>query len=55
MHEGFARMDERFHDIQRNMYRRFADLGRNIRNGQWFIGLLMTFVMVASTAVQILL
>ncbi len=47
-------MDARFESMQHNMDRRFDELHRSIRNGQWFIGLLVTFVMAASTAVQIL-
>ena len=62
MREGFAQTDKRFEQVdkrfesmQHNMDKRFDDLQRSIRNGQWFIGLLVTFVMAASTAVQVLL
>ena len=55
-------MDKRFESMQHNMDKRFDqvdkrfdDLQRSIRNGQWFIGLLVTFVMAASTALQVLL
>ena len=69
MREGFAQVDKRLESMQHNMDKRFEqvdkrfeqvdkrfdDLQRSIRNGQWFIGLLVTFVMAASTAVQVLL
>ena len=65
----FEQVDKRFEEMQHNMDKRFEqvdkrfesmdkrfdDLNRNIRNSQWFIGLLVTFVMAASTALQILL
>ncbi len=51
----FEQVDKRFESMQQNMNDRFDDLQRSIRNGQWFIGLLVTFVMAASTAVQVLL
>ncbi|MFP4511128.1 MAG: hypothetical protein ACLFNQ_13485 [Spirochaetaceae bacterium] len=58
----FEQVDKRFEEIQHNMDKRFEqvdkrfdDLNRNIRNSQWFIGLLVTFVMAASTALQIFL
>lgn len=55
MREGFVQVDKRFESMQHNTDKRFDDMQRSIRNGQWFIGLLVTFVMAASTAVQVLL
>ncbi len=55
MDKRFEQVDKRFESMQQNMNDRFDDLQRSIRNGQWFIGLLVTFVMAASTAVQVLL
>jgi hypothetical protein len=62
MREGFAQVDKRLESMQHStdkrfeqVDKRFDDLQRSIRNGQWFIGLLVTFVMAASTAVQVLL
>lgn len=55
MDKRFEQVDSRFESMQHNMDRRFDELHRSIRNGQWFIGMLVTFVMTASTAVQILL
>ena len=54
MDKRFEQVDKRFESMQHNMDTRFDDLQRSIRNGQWFIGLLVTFVMAASTALQIL-
>ena len=51
----FEMVDKRFEDMQHNMDRRFDEVHRSIRSGQWFIGILVTFVMAASTAVQVLL
>ena len=51
MDKRFEQVDKRFEQVDK----RFDDLHRSIRNGQWFIGLLVTFVMAASTALQILL
>ena len=58
----FEQVDKRFESMQHNMDKRFEsmdkrfdDLQRSIRNGQWFIGVLVTFVMAASTASQIFL
>ena len=51
----FEQVDKRFESMQHNMDKRFDDLHRSIRNSQWFIGLLVMFVMAASTAFQILL
>lgn len=51
----FEMVDKRFEDMQHNMDRRFDEVHRSIRSGQWFIGMLVTFVMAASTAVQVLL
>lgn len=51
----FEQVDKRFEDMQHNMDRRFDEVHRSIRSGQWFIGILVTFVMAASTAVQVLL
>ena len=58
----FEQVDKRFESMQHNMDKRFEsmdkrfdDLQRSIRNGQWFIGVLVTFVMAASTAVQVFL
>ena len=51
----FEMVDKRFEDMQHNMDRRFDEVHRSIRSGQWFIGILVTFVMAASTAVQVVL
>jgi hypothetical protein len=55
MDKRVEQSDKRIESLQHNMDRRFDDMQRSIRNGQWFIGLLVTFVMAASTAVQVLL
>ncbi|MFP4511193.1 MAG: hypothetical protein ACLFNQ_13810, partial [Spirochaetaceae bacterium] len=55
MDKRFEAMDQRFESLQHNMDKRFDDVTRTIRHGQWFIGLLVTFVMAASAAAQILL
>ena len=58
MDKRFEQVDKRFEQVDKRFEqvdKRFDDLHRSIRNGQWFIGLLVTFVMAASTALQVLL